>query len=168
MIVDCENNLEKKHGSGSRLNMKNVLFYITLIFYSNTFAHDQAEDYRYNHFQFKLPEYNYKAATVQVNSVTETLDNHKLVEFYGYRFSVPETFILHKESKSSLIVRDKNKNGLFFLSTNPPDFLLCGDAENEKDFCSAFDSRRDLLVKYYTLTPKDLAKKEYMGRGTRG
>ena len=140
--------------------------YLLLFFCSNVFAHEQAEDYRSNPFQFRLPEYKYKATPIQIDSISKPSANYKTVMYDNYTFFLPKSFSFQKEDgMSTWLIRDKNKKGLFFISTNPSDFLLCGDSSIEKDYCSVFNTRKELLFKTFTLTPEDLAKPEYMSKG---
>ncbi len=149
--------------------MKCILIFILIFFNSNIFAHGQAEEYRFNLFQFNLPGYYYKANTIHIDSVLNVPDNYKSVEFDGYRFFVPEAFILQtdKSIPGTLAVLDKNNKGLLMIDIIASDIFLCSDDRKEidKDYCSAFKTRRDLLLKTYTLTPDDLSKPEYQSKG---
>lgn len=145
--------------------MKNISTCLLFIFCAHVFAHDQAEDYRFNPFQFKLPEYRFKADVKHIISTTQTPDSYKSVQFQSYRFLIPKTFTTRDEDLRTLSVRDGNGKGMFLMTLERPDLLLCGKAKNEKDYCSVFDDRRDLLTKTFTLTPEDLTKQEYRDRG---
>lgn len=149
--------------------MKNIILYMTLIFCSNALAHNQAENYRYNPFQFMLPEYRFKAESESIGSIDGLPDGYKKVEIHGYRFFVPDVFILQTDKgiPGALAVLDKNNKGLLMIDMIASDVFLCSDDRKEidKDYCSVFETRRDLLYKSYTLIPDDLSKPEYRSKG---
>ncbi|MEE9413229.1 MAG: hypothetical protein V3V22_09290 [Methylococcales bacterium] len=153
------------NGSLGVLSMKNIFLYVLLwAFCFNARATDQV-DHRYNPFQFKLTEHYLKAKPILIDSIALLPNNYQTIEFNGYQFYVPESFILSKEDQSTLAILDENKKGLFLITLKPSDALMCNDTDNRKDYCSAFDSRRELFVKSFTLTPKDLSQQQYSSIG---
>lgn len=147
-----------------RLNMKTFLLY-TLFFYSlSASALGQTDDYRYNPFRFELSEHHLKADSIPINSISQLPNEYKAVDFNNYQFFIPNSAILKKADKSTLVVLDENKKGLFIITLKPSNIFTCFNDDNRKDFCSVFDSRRELFVKTFTLTPNDLSQKKYASK----
>lgn len=147
------------------LIMTRLLLAIFLMVCNNSLAHEQAEDYRFNPFQFKLPEYNIKADVEELESIRELPENYKEVNSNGYSFFIPKSFKTKEKMRNALSVHIENGELLFIVLKQYPNHLLCKTPELEKDYCSIFNTRRDILYKTYTLTPEDLSKQEYLGKG---
>ncbi len=139
----------KLYGDRSGLSMKSFMIYFLLFISLSLSANEFPIDDRHNSFQFKYPEYKLKAKIVQINHSNQPPKHYKIAKFYGFKFYVPEKFILqYDEGMSALAVRDKNNKGKFLISVLPTNSLLCSDARknNEKDYCSAFVNQRDLII----------------------
>ena len=125
-------------------------------------------NYRYNPFQFNYPEYNYKADVTIINGSIESFENLAQVKFFGLSAYVPKNFVKTVRNEVYNQVTVKSDDFIFFMTKEKE--LLSGCIEekvkfNNKDFCSAFSSTKELFEKLFTLTADDLTKQNQSSIG---
>ncbi|MBN1981567.1 MAG: hypothetical protein JW795_08555 [Chitinivibrionales bacterium] len=149
-----------------------TLFY--LVWLSSCCVKNEFSGYRNNPFQFPYQEYYLKPDTVALSQAVEPVTKPGAfveISLKDYSFSLDTAWF----DRMSIIDADtsslgffKNGRRTFVVSYNEEKMMGCLDSagrEAEKDFCSAFHSSEDYFFKLFVLTPDDLGKDEYFGRG---
>ena len=149
---------------------KTTLFLFLIIFYcvSVTFADNtkqpatnctsdaiSLEKYRAYPFQWVLPEYYYKAATIHVDKEEKAPVGFSKVMFFGLSTCIP----------SKYTARIERRNDTFFFQTKTEETIIMIKSLNssfgcseyakikDKDYCSAYKTPQEFFNKVFTLTP---------------
>ncbi|MBU1169356.1 MAG: hypothetical protein KKD44_07305 [Proteobacteria bacterium] len=143
--------------------MKLIPLFITFLisFHANAAFCDDMSDYRYNPFQFIYSEYNYKADKIKISKIQTAPEGLTKVNFFGLSAFVPAQYVKTIDENNPNRVIFKSDNNIFFIEREKELRSGCIDeqvASRNKDFCSAFNSTKDLFYKFFTLTADDLKK----------
>lgn len=145
------------------MKFKRFVFLLLTCFLANSGYCDDLMDYRYNPFQFVYPEYNYKADVIKIKKKTDSFNSLTRVSFFGLSAYVPSGYVDIVDNKNPEQVIVKSGKNIFFIDHEKELRSGCIDKQvalRNRDFCSAFESTKDLFYKFFTLTADGIKKTE--------
>jgi hypothetical protein len=139
------------------------MFLFVPFFLVNSACCDDLADYRYNPFQFVYPEYNYKADIQKIKKKTGSFNGFSKVNFFGLSAFVPSEYVKTVNNENPDTVTFKSGKSVFVMTKEKDLRSGCNDEQvssENKDFCTAFSSTKDLFYKLFTLTAEDIRNPE--------
>lgn len=127
-----------------------------------------SEEYRYNPFQFHLPEYSMKSETINLEKNFKHNHPSTIIDLFGIKVNFTQKNLkIKKINPTTILVKLDDKKAV--LVNYEKEILMgCMDEKEKKqnkDFCSSFSSTKDFYYKAFRLTKEDLLKEEYRCKG---